>query len=132
MFAERLNRLRKEKHLTAQKMADILHVGIRNYRKYESGDAKPTIEGLALIANILDVPVDYLLGAGLYGKLDVCPEIKPRLARFLDALLGQPLLKKMQLESILDLPDSDFCQLAASLIKDFSIDGEHIELRWRV
>ena len=44
MFADRLNQTRKERGLTAQKMADLLCTGIRNYRKYESGDAKPTLD----------------------------------------------------------------------------------------
>ena len=61
MFAERLDRTRKEKGITAQKMADALNTGIRNYRKYESGDAKPTLDGLVLIADLLDVSTDYLL-----------------------------------------------------------------------
>lgn len=61
MFSERLNRTRKKKGLTAQYMADALHTGIRNYRKYESGDAKPTLDGLVQIADILDVSTDYLL-----------------------------------------------------------------------
>ena len=61
MFAERLNRTRKEKGITAQKMADALNTGIRNYRKYGSGDAKPTLDGLVLIADLLDVSTDYLL-----------------------------------------------------------------------
>lgn len=61
MFAERLNRTRKEKGITAQKMADALNTGIRNYRKYESGDAKPSLDGLVLIADLLDVSTDYLL-----------------------------------------------------------------------
>lgn len=61
MFSERLNRLRKERGFTAQQMADMLQTGIRNYRKYESGDAKPTLEGLVQIANILRTTTDYLL-----------------------------------------------------------------------
>ena len=61
MFAERLNAIRKERGITAQKMADALQTGIRNYRKYESGDAKPTLDGLVQIADILDVSTDYLL-----------------------------------------------------------------------
>lgn len=61
MFSERLNQTRKERGLTAQQMADKLNTGIRNYRKYESGDAKPTLDGLVLIADILDVSTDYLL-----------------------------------------------------------------------
>lgn len=61
MFPERLNELRKQRGITAQQMADLLHTGIRNYRKYESGDAKPTLDGLVQIADILDVSTDYLL-----------------------------------------------------------------------
>ena len=61
MLSDRLNELRKQKGYTAQQMADMLQTGIRNYRKYESGDAKPTLEGLVQIADILDVSTDYLL-----------------------------------------------------------------------
>lgn len=61
MFSQRLNQVRKERGISAQKMADLLHTGIRNYRKYESGDAKPTIDGLVQIADILEVSTDYLL-----------------------------------------------------------------------
>ncbi|WP_416389422.1 helix-turn-helix domain-containing protein [Otoolea muris] len=42
-------------------MADSLQTGIRNYRKYESGHANPTLEGLVKIADILNVSTDYLL-----------------------------------------------------------------------
>ncbi len=61
MFSKRLNQTRKELGITAQQMADTLNTGIRNYRKYESGDAKPTLDGLVQIADILDVSTDYLL-----------------------------------------------------------------------
>ena len=61
MFSQRLNQIRKERGISAQKMADLLHTGIRNYRKYESGDAKPSIDGLVQIADILEVSTDYLL-----------------------------------------------------------------------
>ena len=61
MFSERLNATRKLRGFSAQAMADLLHTGLRNYRKYESGDAKPTLDGLVLIADILDVSTDYLL-----------------------------------------------------------------------
>ena len=61
MFSQRLNQIRKERGISAQKMADLLNTGIRNYRKYESGDAKPTLDGLIQIADILDVSTDYLL-----------------------------------------------------------------------
>ena len=61
MLGERLNKTRKEKGSAAQQMADALQTGLRNYRKYESGHANPTLEGLVLIADILNVSTDYLL-----------------------------------------------------------------------
>lgn len=61
MFSDRLNQTRKKQGITAQQMADMLHTGLRNYRKYESGNAKPTLDGLVQIADILDVSTDYLL-----------------------------------------------------------------------
>lgn len=68
MLSERLNQTRKSKGYTAQYMADALQTGIRNYRKYESGDANPTLEGLIKIADILDISTDYLLGRDDYLK----------------------------------------------------------------
>lgn len=61
MFSDRLNSIRKQQGITAQQMADKLQTGIRNYRKYESGNAKPTLDGLVMIADILNVSTDYLL-----------------------------------------------------------------------
>lgn len=60
-FGERLNRARKERGHTAQKMADMLGIGLRSYRAYESGDREPQFENLVRIADYLDVSIDYLL-----------------------------------------------------------------------
>ena len=68
MFGKRLNETRKLKGFTAQQMADTLHTGLRNYQKYESGHAKPTLEKLVAIADTLDVSIDYLLGRDEYLK----------------------------------------------------------------
>ncbi len=61
MFPQRLNKIRKSKGVTAQQMADLLHINIRSYRAYESADRSPNIEILVKIADILDVSTDYLL-----------------------------------------------------------------------
>ena len=61
MLGKRLNAVRKEKGFTAQEMADMLGMGIRNYRKYESEESRPTYETLIKIADILGVTTDYLL-----------------------------------------------------------------------
>lgn len=61
MFNERLNQTRKSKGVTAQQMADLLHINIRSYRAYESANRSPSIEILVKIADILEVSTDYLL-----------------------------------------------------------------------
>lgn len=61
-FGKRLNLVRKERGQTAQSMADMLGIGLRSYRAYESGDREPYFETLVKIADYLDVSTDYLLG----------------------------------------------------------------------
>ncbi len=83
MFNDRLRAARFARKFTAQTMADHLHTGLRNYQKYESGDARPTYEGLVAIADFLNVPIDFLLGRDDYLKslgvsVDVSPEGPPR------------------------------------------------------
>ncbi|MCI9597891.1 MAG: helix-turn-helix transcriptional regulator [Firmicutes bacterium] len=62
MFGQRLNRIRKKKGHTAQYMADALSVSLRTYRHYESNHSFPSSDSLVIIADILDVSIDYLLG----------------------------------------------------------------------
>lgn len=62
MFSKRLNLTRKSKGITAQYMANQLNMQIRGYRKYESGDTCPSLDTLVLIADLLDVSIDWLLG----------------------------------------------------------------------
>lgn len=61
-FGETLNRIRKAKGRTAQNMADMLGIGIRSYRAYESGDREPKLDSLVKIADYLEVTTDCLLG----------------------------------------------------------------------
>ncbi len=60
-FGERLNHVRKDRGQTAQSMANMLGIGLRSYRAYESGDREPCFEILLKIADFLDVSTDYLL-----------------------------------------------------------------------
>ena len=61
MFGKRLNTTRKFRGLTAQYMADSLQIALRSYRMYESSDRYPSLEMLVQIADILNVPTDFLL-----------------------------------------------------------------------
>ena len=62
MFGEILNKTRKEKGISAQKMAKMLGISIRTYRYYESEHSYPPLPVFEKIADILGVSTDYLLG----------------------------------------------------------------------
>ena len=83
MFNDRLRSARISRGLTLQKMADSLDLPLRTYQNYESGDREPHYDVLVQIADILDVPTDFLLGRDEYLKslgvsVDVPPEGPPR------------------------------------------------------
>ena len=83
MFKDRLRSTRMARGFTMQHVSDMLRIGLRNYQKYESGHALPTVEGLVKIADLLEVPIDFLLGRDDYLKsmgvsVDVSLDSPPR------------------------------------------------------
>lgn len=61
-FGERLVRLRKEKKLTQKDIADILNISRSAYAGYEIGRRVPEYSTLEKLANLFDVPIDFLVG----------------------------------------------------------------------
>ncbi len=57
----RLITLRKEMGLTQQKMAETIGIHVNSLKKYESGQAQPSLEVLKKIALELHVSTDFLL-----------------------------------------------------------------------
>ncbi len=57
----RLIALRKERGLTQQQMADSIGIHVNSLKKYESGQAQPSLDVLKKIALALNVSTDFLL-----------------------------------------------------------------------
>ena len=68
MFNKRLRQMRMNRNLTQQNMADNINVALRTYQCYETGTRNPSLDLLVQIADILNVPTDYLLGRDEYLK----------------------------------------------------------------
>jgi transcriptional regulator with XRE-family HTH domain len=60
-FPERLARLRKERNLTQQQLADLAGSHVGQINRYEGGISQPTIDGLKRLAIALSVTSDFLL-----------------------------------------------------------------------
>ncbi|QYM97692.1 helix-turn-helix transcriptional regulator [Dickeya ananatis] len=57
----RLHALRKALDLSQQAMADAVGLHVNSWKKYESGQAMPSVEALKKIATTLHVSTDYLI-----------------------------------------------------------------------
>lgn len=61
MEYSRIRKLREDKDLTQEYMAQLLHVDQRTYSRYETGEHAIPLEQLCRIADFHNVSVDYLL-----------------------------------------------------------------------
>lgn len=69
-FGEKLKKLRDEKKLNQEQLANILNVSKSNVSKYENGIIEPNQETLKTIARYFNVTTDYLLGHTTDPKLN--------------------------------------------------------------
>ena len=67
-FAENLKRLRKEKEITQEKLADFLGVTGQTISRWELGICYPDLELLPAIANYFGVSIDLLLSNDAISK----------------------------------------------------------------
>ena len=67
-FAENLKRLRKEKSVTQEQIADVLGVSSQSISRWELSICYPDIELLPSIANYFGVTVDSLLSNDVLSK----------------------------------------------------------------
>lgn len=59
---ENLKKLRQQKGLSQQKLADILHISQQSVYKYENDITSPDIETLKNIADFFETSIDYIVG----------------------------------------------------------------------
>ncbi len=62
MFGKRLRSMRMKRNFTQPQIADMLDIALRTYQGYEGETRSPSLDTLVKIADILNVPTDYLLG----------------------------------------------------------------------
>ena len=61
MFSKKLRSTRMLRNLTQQALADSVGLALRSYQCYEQGTREPSLDMLVKLADILEVPTDYLL-----------------------------------------------------------------------
>ncbi|MEY8385961.1 helix-turn-helix transcriptional regulator [Oscillospiraceae bacterium 38-13] len=61
MFGKKLRETRMARGLTQQKISDAVGLALRSYQCYEQGTREPPLDMLIKLADVLEVPTDYLL-----------------------------------------------------------------------
>lgn len=60
-FCKQLRSVRMKRGFTQQALSDAIGVALRSYQCYEQGTREPSLSLLVTIADVLQVPTDYLL-----------------------------------------------------------------------
>lgn len=61
MYGKRIRAARMYKKFTQQYVADYLGMTLNAYQKYEQSERYPSLDTLVKIADLLDVPTDWIL-----------------------------------------------------------------------
>ncbi len=93
---QRLIRLRREKRLTQQEMADIVGLHVNQIRRYEIGGSQPSLEALKKIAIAMSVSIDSLV----FDKEDRGPDDDFRLQ--FEAVSKMPPEEKKIIKALLE------------------------------
>lgn len=67
-FSENLKLIRKEKGITQEELADMLEVSRQAVSKWELDEGYPEVEKLMLLANKLNVSLDFLMGNSILNE----------------------------------------------------------------
>ncbi|MCI8865608.1 MAG: helix-turn-helix transcriptional regulator [Lachnospiraceae bacterium] len=69
-FNERLKNMRKRSKVTQKSISEHLGVTLRTYQRYEEGTIEPPLATVSAIADYFGVPVDCLIGNGIFSNWD--------------------------------------------------------------
>lgn len=57
-----LRKLRIEKNLSQQQLADVIGVSQQSINKYENHNVEPSVETLSLLADYFETSIDFIIG----------------------------------------------------------------------
>lgn len=61
-FRQRLRQLREKKRISRKVLSELCGLHSNAVRRYERGEAEPTLHSIVAIAEYFEVSVDYLVG----------------------------------------------------------------------
>lgn len=118
-FVKCFQKLRKTQGATYQSMADALHISLRALKYYGTGEREPSLSVLTALADYFDVPLDYLVGRGIFANWEEIIENKAFIFPILQGEL--PFLKGINLD---ELEEKTLMRILPTMIQKVDISGE--------
>lgn len=69
-FAARVRRWREAHDMSQQDLADHLHITVNTLKNYLSGTTTPSLDAIVRLSDLMEVPIDDLLGREGYSHTD--------------------------------------------------------------
>ena len=136
-FAEKLSKLRKEKGLTQQEMAQRAGVGIAQMRRYEAGKSSPTLEVIKNIAKTLKISSDELifdknegfvpskvLERKLLEQFEMIKKLNPHDKHAIETIIESMIIKNRLEEIMPPKTDSTWSKEMHEVVADFRKGAE--------
>lgn len=126
-FGEKLKELRKLKKVKQTDVAEYLGLTSRNYQDYEYGKVDPPTSKTIALADYFDVPVDYLLGRGVFEHWDEILKHKAEIVKQLNIALPE----SFQIVNFSDMPDSFFMGFLECLLDKVEFHEDRVKLFYK-
>ncbi len=136
-FAEKLSKLRNERGLTQQEMANLIGVGIAQVRRYEKGSSSPTLEVIKNIARTLGISADELifdenervaaakiLDRKLLEQFELIARLSPHDKDAVKTILDSMILKSRLEEAMPSRTDNAWSKQMRSVVDEFRKGAE--------
>lgn len=124
-FNIRLKNIRKRSKTTQKSISDYLGITLRTYQRYEEGTIEPPLSTVVSIAKYFNLPVDCLLGNGLFDNWEEILLHKDDVLSFLkDNIIPYiPILNKYDLSA---LTESQLASILPAIFTKITIEGSHM------
>ena len=124
-FNIRLKDIRKRSKTTQKSLSDYLGVTLRTYQRYEEGTIEPPISNVLSLAKFFNLPVDCLLGNGLFDNWEEILLHKDAVLSFLKDKISPniPYLNNYDLST---LTESQLANILPALFTKITIEDSRI------
>lgn len=106
-ISKKIKQLRESAHLTQNELANQLSISRSTLAGYESESKQPSYQVLAQIANVFNVPTDYLLGVGVFKSWDLLLKNKETIVKQISSMAA-----RLSLDILNGIDDISFARMA--------------------